>query len=121
MAINVIGPRNILGFYVISSLIVPFVYACFRRARPVPSGDSNPSWIAWTLGATTLALNVCGVFAFSFALNAGLASLVVPISSAYPLVTVMLAVALLHEKLDRLHMIALIFIIIGLIMIGITG
>ena len=121
MAINAIGPGNILGFYVISSLIVPFVYACFRRTRPGPPGDSGPSWIAWILGATTLAVNVCGVFAFSFALNAGLASLVVPISSAYPLVTVMLAVALLHEKLDRLHMIALIFVIIGLVMIGITS
>ena len=121
MAINAIGPGNILGFYVISSLIVPFVYAWFRRARPVKSRHSNPSWNAWALGATALALNVCGVFAFSFALNAGSASLVVPISSAYPLVTVILAVALLHEKLDRLHMIALVFVIIGLIMIGVTG
>ena len=121
MAINAIGPGNILGFYVISSAIVPIAYTWFRRVRPVQSRDSNPSWNAWALGATALALNVCGVFAFSFALNAGSASLVVPISSAYPLVTVILAVALLHEKLDRLHMIALIFVIIGLIMIGIAG
>jgi len=68
-----------------------------------------------------LALNVCGVFAFSFALNAGFASLVVPISSAYPLVTVVLAVALLREKLDRLHVIALAFVIVGLAVIGLTG
>ncbi|TLN11859.1 hypothetical protein FDZ71_08985, partial [bacterium] len=85
------------------------------------SGDGKPSWTAWALGATTLALNVCGVFVFSFALNVGYASLVVPMSSAYPLVTVILAVALLHEKLDRLHVLALVFIIIGLIVIGITG
>ncbi|MGB9024150.1 MAG: DMT family transporter [Candidatus Bathyarchaeia archaeon] len=121
MAINAIGPGNILGFYVISSAIVPIAYTWFRRVRPVQSRDSNPSWNAWALGATALALNVCGVFAFSFALNAGSASLVVPISSAYPLVTVILAVALLHEKLDRLHVIAFVFVIIGLIVIGVTG
>jgi len=121
MAINVVGPGNILGFYVISSLIVPFVYAWFRKIRPVQSRDSSPSWTAWAFGAAALAMNVFGVFALSFALDVGLASLVVPISSAYPLVTVILAVALLHEKLNRLHMIALAFVIIGLVMIGITG
>jgi transporter family protein len=121
MAINAVGPGNIFGFYVIASLIVPFFYVCSRRVRPEPSGDSNPSWITWALGATALALNVCGIFAFSFALNAGFASLVVPISSAYPLVTAILAVALLREKLDRLHVVALVFVIIGLIVIGITG
>ncbi len=121
MVINEIGPGNILGFYVISSTIVPIAYIWFRRARPVQSRNSKPSWKAWVLGATALASNVCGVFAFSFALNAGSASLVVPISSAYPLVTVILAVALLHEKLDRFHIVALIFVIIGLVVIGITG
>jgi uncharacterized membrane protein len=54
-------------------------------------------------------------------LNAGFASLVVPISSAYPLVTVILAVALLREKLDRIHVISLAFVIVGLTVIGITG
>jgi transporter family protein len=121
MAINAIGPGNILGFYVISSLTVPLVYAWFRRVRPGLPGDSDPSRMTWAFGGAALAMNVCGLFAFSFALNAGFASLVVPISSAYPLVTVILAVALLHEKLDRLHMVALVFVIIGLIVIGVTG
>jgi transporter family protein len=121
MAINAVGPGNIFGFYVVSSLIVPFAYVSFRRVRPERSRAGDPSRTAWVLGGTALALNVCGVFAFSFALNAGFASLVVPISSAYPLVTVVLAVALLHEKLDRLHVIALAFVIVGLTVIGLTG
>jgi len=121
MAINAVGPGNIFGFYVVSSLIAPIAYLLFRRKRPERSRPGNPSRIAWVLGATALALNVCGVFAFSFALNAGFASLVVPISSAYPLVTVILAVALLREKLDRIHVIALVFVLVGLTVIGITG
>ena len=121
MAINAIGPGNIFGFYAISSLTVPLVYAWFRRIRPGQSRDDDPSQITWAFGATGLALNVCGLFAFSFALNEGLASLVVPISSACQLVTVILAVALLHEKLDPLHVVALTFVIIGLMVIGIAG
>jgi transporter family protein len=121
MSINAVGPGNIFGFYVVSSLIVPFAYVSFRRVRPEPSRAGDPSRTAWVLGGTALALNVCGVFAFSFALNAGFASLVVPISSAYPLVTVVLAVALLREKLDRLHVIALAFVIVGLAVIGLTS
>ena len=121
IVINAVGPGNMFGFYVISSLTVPLVYAWFRRVRPGLPGDSDPSRMTWAFGAAALAMNVCGLFAFSFALNAGFASLVVPISSAYPLVTVILAVALLHEKLDRLHMVALVFVIIGLIVIGVTG
>ena len=121
MAINAIGPGNIFGFYAISSLTVPLVYAWFRRARLGQPRNHNLSRVAWVLGATALALNVCGLFAFSFALNAGFASLVVPISSAYPLVTVILAVALLHEKLDHFHIVALVFVIIGLIAIAVTG
>jgi len=121
MAINAVGPGNIFGFYVVASLIVPFAYALFRRVRPERSRAGDPSRTAWVLGGAALALNVCGVFAFSFALNAGFASLVVPISSAYPLVTVVLAVALLREKLDRLHVIALAFVIVGLTVIGLTG
>jgi transporter family protein len=121
MAVDAVGPGNIFGFYVISSLTVSVVYLLFRRVRPERSEARKPRLIAWVLGATTFALNVCGTLAFSFALKAGFASLVVPISSAYPLVTVVLAVGLLRERLDRIHVIALAFVIIGLTMIGITG
>ena len=121
MAIDAVGPGNIFGFYVVSSLTVPIAYLLFRRVRPEQSRPGNPPRIAWVLGATALALNVCGVFAFSFALDSGFASLVVPISSAYPLVTVILAVGLLREKLARIHVIALVFVVVGLTVIGITG
>ena len=51
----------------------------------------------------------------------GLASLVVPISSAYPLVTVTVALLLLGEKLNRLQLTALACVITGLLMIVIIG
>lgn len=121
IVIGTVGVGNIFGLYVISSLTVPSVYASIRKLRISPQPMDKPSSTIWALGATSLALNVCGVFALSLALETGLASLVFPISSAYPLVTVILAIGLLHEKLNRLHVIALFFVILGLIGIGIAA
>jgi transporter family protein len=117
MAINAVGPENILGFYAISSCAVPLVYLSFRGRQ---LRRRNPSRSAWVFGVTGLATNVIGTFCLSFALEEGYASLVIPISSAYPLITVILAVAVLHEKLNRLHTIALAFVIAGLVVIGIA-
>jgi transporter family protein len=121
MAIDAVGPGNIFGFYVITNVAAPSVYTVLRRRKPRQSVDYKPSWTAWVTGATALALNVCTIFVFSFALKVGPASLVIPISAAYPLVTVILAVLLLHEKLRRLDILALSFILIGLIVIGFNG
>jgi len=121
IAISKIGPGNVFGFYVISSLTIPLVYAWFRRSGSRAVKNERPSWIFWVFGATGLALNVIGTLIFSFALNIGQASLVVPISSAYPLVTVTMALLTLGEKLNRLQVIALVLVIIGLVSIGIVG
>ena len=121
IAVSKIGPGNVFGFYVISSVTVPLVYMWFRRIRPGPLNFVKPSWTSWVLGAAGLALNVSGTLVFSFALSMGLASLVVPISSAYPLVTVTVALLLLGEKLNRLQLTALACVIMGLLMIAIIG
>jgi transporter family protein len=121
MAVDRVGPGNILGFYAIATTSVPMLYAWLRRVRLWRLGTDSPPRAAWALGATGLAFSASGTFAYSFALGKGAAALVVPISSAYPLVTVVLAVALLHEKLSWLHVIALVAVLIGLIVIGITA
>jgi len=120
MAVDRVGPGNILGFYAIATTSVPMLYAWSRKGRLWRLGTDSPPRGAWALGATGLAFSASGTFAYSFALDKGAAALVVPISSAYPLVTVVLAVALLHEKLGWLHVIALVAVLIGLIVIGIT-
>jgi len=121
IAVSKIGPGNVFGFYVISSVTGPLVYMLFRRIRPGLLNVEKPSWVSWVFGAAGLALNVSGTLVFSFALSMGLASLVVPISSAYPLVTVTVALLLLGEKLNRLQLAALVCVITGLLMIAIIG
>jgi drug/metabolite transporter (DMT)-like permease len=120
MAVDEIGAGNLFGFYILSSLTAPLLYAWFRRVRPCPMRGTDPSRKMWVLGAMGLCLNVIGAFAYTYALEEGNASLVVPASSAYPIVTVVLAVAILKEKLDRTHALALACVVAGLVMMGIA-
>ncbi len=120
MAIDRVGAGNIFGFYVLSSLTAPALYAWFRRMGPGGPRAASPGPRIWALGAVGLAINVVGAFAYSFALEQGSASLVVPISSAYPLVTVLLALALLKEKISLLQAAALVVVVSGLVGIGLT-
>ena len=121
IAVSNIGPGNVFGCYVISSLTIPLVYLMLRKPKPGLMTSEKPSRTLWAAGAGGVALNVVGTLTFGFALSMGQASLVVPISSAYPLVTVAIAILVLGEKLNRLQTIALAFVLIGLITLGITS
>lgn len=120
VAVDEVGAGNLFGFYVLSSVTAPVFYAWFRKVRPGALQSSDPSKLAWTVAAVGLSINVTGTYVYSFALEQGNASLVVPISSAYPIVTAILAVAILKEKLNLLHLLALTVVVTGLVMIGLT-
>jgi transporter family protein len=120
VAVDDIGAGNLFGFYVLSSVTAPVMYAWFRRVRPGSLKGTDPGRLAMLVAAVGLGINVSGTYIYSFALEQGNASLVVPISSAYPIVTAVLAVALLKEKLGVLHMLALGVVVVGLVMIGVT-
>lgn len=121
MAIDEIGAGNIFGFYILSSVTAPVFYYWYARARPLTNqGMAKPPVSAWMIGALGLGINVVGAFAFSFALEGGSAALVVPITSAYPIVTILLAVGFLREKMDKMHAVAAGIVVLGLVMIGLT-
>ena len=100
--------------------MAPLIYGSLRKVRPGPLKGDNPTRAVWLLGGIGLALNVTGAYAYSFALGEGSASLVVPISSSYPLITIVIAVALLRERLVKFHFAALGVVVVGLVMIGLT-
>lgn len=118
MAIDMVGPGNLFGFYIISSLTAPLLYAWVRSVRPGGSRPLNPPRLAWAFGAAALVLNVFGAYAYTYALDTGAASLVVPISSAYPIVTALLALGILKEKVNAVQAMALLGVVAGLVMIG---
>lgn len=119
-AVDLVGAGNMFGFYIISSLTAPVLYAWFRRVRPLRGTFPNPGRLAWAFGAAALVVNVFGAFAYTYALEQGSASLVVPISSAYPLITVVMAMALLKERISRLQVVALAGVVVGLVLVGVT-
>lgn len=121
VAVDAVGPGNLFGFYVLSSLTAPLIYAWFRRMRLPTNIKENPTRLAWSFGALALGLNVLGAFAYTYALDKGNASLVGPTSSAYPIVTVVLAVAILKEKVHRTQVIWLAGVCIGLFLVGISA
>jgi drug/metabolite transporter (DMT)-like permease len=120
MAIDKVGAGNMFGFYIISSLTAPLMYAWFRKVKRPTNFVENPTRLAWIYGVIALAFNVGGAYAYTYALQEGTASLVVPTSSAYPIVTVVLAVAILKEKVHKTQIIWLTGVLIGLILIGVS-
>jgi len=120
VAVDRIGAGNLFAFYAASALITPSLYILLRREHLEHQRPALRPRTAWILGGAGLAVNVAGAYAFSFALQTGSASLVVPISSAYPVVTVLLAIVLLKEHIHRIHIAPLAIVIVGLVMIGLT-
>lgn len=121
VAVGAVGPGNLFGFYVLSSLTAPLIYAWFRRMGSPSTVQENPTRLAWIYGAVALALNVIGAYAYTYALEEGNASLVGPASSAYPIVTVVLAVAILKERIHRSQVIWLACVCIGLMLVGVSA
>lgn len=119
-AVDLVGAGNMFGFYIISSLTAPLMYAWFRRVRPLRHTFPDPGRLAWMFGAAALVVNVFGAFAYTYALEQGSASLVVPISSAYPLVTVVMAMGLLKERISGLQVLGLAAVVVGLVLVGLT-
>lgn len=120
VAVEAVTAGNMFGFYIISSLTAPVLYAWARRVRPAKFNGESPTHLAWGLGGVALALNVLGAFAYTYALESGNASLVVPVTSAYPIVTAILAVAVLKERVTWIQAAALVVVVSGLVMIGVN-
>lgn len=120
VAVDAVGAGNLLGFYVISSFSAPLIYVGIRGVGRPSNVRENPTRTAWAYGAIALALNVLGAYAYTYALEEGNASLVGPTSSAYPIVTVVLAVAILKERLHRTQLIWLACVCVGLLLVGMS-
>ena len=121
VAVDAVGPGNLFGFYVLSSITAPLIYFFFRRLEGPSRISENPTRLAWSFGAIALALNVIGALAYTYALKNGNASLVGPASSAYPIVTVILAVAILKERVHKTQVIWLAGVCVGLLLVGISA
>lgn len=86
-----------------------------RNGRKLPKGIKLGSFKYTIAGIIML---TCGLLSFNYALALGQASLVVPMSSSYVALTVVLSYFLLKDPISKKQLLSLLLIIIGVILIG---
>ena len=90
------------------------VFALFRR----PDG-SGIGWNRWTAGALGVGLaDLLGVIAYSSGAVAGYISIVLAASAVFPLIAVVLSIALLHERPVPNQYLGIALVITGLMLLG---
>jgi transporter family protein len=94
LAANAVPPRMALLFQCVGVLVFSFVVLTMERFRVT---WSRPGF-GWAFLAGFFAF--AGFLTYFSALQKGPTSVVVVVSALYPLVTILLSVALLHERLN---------------------
>ncbi|UCE81471.1 MAG: DMT family transporter [Methanobacteriota archaeon] len=116
MALDGLPLIGYLGLYVFVLPPIAFVYLRHKRA---PMQILFPSWTVPIVGAIIVAeLWQLGYFAETAAVSRGAASIVFPLISAYPIVTILGARIFLNEKLSFLDWMLLSIVILGIILIS---
>ena len=99
-----------------------FCYAMFALSLGtliVVPLDWHVKWSALALAAVSGALNVLGVMTSFAALErGGKASIVIPLTCMFPLVTILLAVLFLHETLTRVQIFGVVLAIVAAVLLS---
>lgn len=115
IALNSVGTGTYVMLLAISQCIVVIVWRLFRN-HEIPKILKRKS--ANTLVGITL-FNI-GAIAFYLALEKGLASIVVPLSSSYVVFVVILSMIILQEKTTRRQLVGVILVVLGVILVNIS-
>ena len=99
-------------------LWVPIAYAVFAVGFVVFSGSRLPFGTGGGWAALTAVLAAGALILFFYALTKGPASTVVPVSSAYPVVTVLASAAFLAEKLTAGRLVGTALVVAGLVVLS---
>ena len=109
------GPWQILLFYSLSNLAAGTPYYLWRRKRFPPP---DPSRRAYAVGAGGFLLMMTGIVASTMALSLADASLVTAVGGCAPVVTSLVAFAVLKEKATPLRVLALLLFIPGIVLVA---
>jgi drug/metabolite transporter (DMT)-like permease len=105
-------PTIIFRFFV---LVILVGYMKYLAVQMVPDKKKFPSKLLLAIGV----FDIGGFFAYSLGVTGTQASIVAPISSAFALVSVLLACLFLKEKIDTSKIVGIIAIVGGLVLISI--
>ena len=96
-------------------LVILFGYSSFSKQSLLPKGKKIP----WMLLIIIGFFDVCAFFAYSIGVSNAYGAIVAPISSAYSVVTVVLGVMILKEKIQFRQILGIAAILCGLVIISI--
>jgi transporter family protein len=117
MALNGLPLIGYLGLYV---FVVPPIAFAYLRHKGATRGVLIPKWTVPVIGAIVVAeLWQLGYFAETSAVSQGAASIVFPLISAYPVVTILGAWIFIKEKLSRLDWTILGMVLLGILLISV--
>jgi len=115
IAVDSMGWRNATILYTLGFVwVAPALFFLYRPSIHV--GASN---IAIVFALLAGAVSVAAIVGFNIALTTGEASVVVPLTSLYPLITIVISLLFLHEKLSLTQGIGIILAIVAIILISI--
>lgn len=113
VAVDSIGWKNATLFYTIGfAWIAPVLF--FLYHPNVTTLDKSAMIFAVLAGA----VSVIAIIGFNIALTTGDASIVVPVTSLYPLVTIMISLLFLHEKISLTQGVGIVLAIVAITLLS---
>lgn len=95
LASNYSRPRQTLLFQAVGVMVFALMVLVLERFQI----QHSPVGFGWSLAAGFI--NFAGFLAFFAAIEKGKVSTIIALSSLYPVVTIVLSIVLLHEKITR--------------------
>jgi transporter family protein len=95
LASNYSRPRQTLLFQAVGVMVFALMVLVLERFQI----QHSPVGFGWSLAAGFI--NFAGFLAFFAAIEKGKVSTIIALSSLYPVVTIILSILLLHEKITR--------------------
>ena len=111
-ASSYISPKGIFVYHLLGSLIVGAVALTFLGFRPEPSAKGA------ALSVLGGALSSAGALFFYYALSRGKASVVVTFTALYPIVTIILSILILRERISSQQALGMALALLAMALLG---
>lgn len=116
VAVDSLGWKSTTILYILGYVwVIPVLFFIYRPAIPLHSPASNLAIISAILAGT---LAIVASIGFNIALTSAEASIVVPLTSLYPVITIVISILFLHEKLKLTQGIGMILAIVAIILLS---
>ncbi|MFQ5985773.1 MAG: EamA family transporter [Thermoplasmata archaeon] len=118
VAVTELGEGSTFFYFALSNVLVGVPLLLLTRARDEGPFLEGRRILVWP--ALTILMGGSGVILLTLAFIDGPATLVASITGAYPVVTVLAAATLLHERFRRVDVLAVVAFVVGLLAVALV-